>query len=74
MTAFTNSKIISSKSALSVVTAHATEGLARGMMIRRFRSSYLLSLGHAGPHRMTFSTRQPGLTVLSVTETHGESF
>ena len=67
----TNRKVIAAKGFLPVVARHATKGTACRMMIERFGSRDLSSLGHSRSYLMTFVTRD--FLMLGVTETYLES-
>src|SRR6266487_6442209 len=70
MTSNTNRKVIAAKGFFSVVARHATKGTACRMMIERFGSCDLSSLGHSRSYLMTFVTRD--FLMLGVTETYLE--
>ena len=70
MTSDANGEIVAAESSLAVVTSHATKGTASRMMIERFGSRDLSSLGHSRSYLMTFATHD--FLMLGVTETYLE--
>ena len=70
VTPLANRKVIAAKGFFPVVARHATKGTACRMMIKRFGSRDLSSLGHSRSDLMTFVTRD--FLMLGVTETYLE--
>jgi hypothetical protein len=62
-----NRKVIAAKGSLAIVAGHATLPTSRRMMVKRFRSSHLPTLRHAGSYLMAFIACH--LLMFRVTET-----
>ncbi len=74
VTPLTHRKVITTKSALSVVARHATKRARRGVVVKRLRSAYLNAPRHTRPHAMTFIATQPfGFIVLCMAEADPKS-